>query len=230
MPTSLQSPRSTLRRSIREVYRARGRGNSNLWLVYSAKTDRDWILPSDRQLIHWLHFLESEPTVTTFDLAPEPVVSTDDYETRAAELDAIAVYRDGHIEWHEVKAGKHLSLFDRSQFLAEAAAASKEGVKYTIFNDQDLRPIARTALRWIKPLGFAAVIRGQELGPCRISLAAYFHEHQTGTIGTVISELSQHDPSTVMGMIVRMAAAGVISLDLTRGSFGLQTAWRASNG
>lgn len=225
MSTSSQSPRSTLRRSIRDVYRGRGRGNSNLWLVYSVKTDRDWILPSDRQLVHWLYFLESEPTVTTFDLAPEPVVSTDDKETRGAELDAIAVYRDGHLEWHEIKAGTRTNPTDRSQFLAQAAAATKEGVKYTVFNDQDLRPIAAVALRWIKPLSFAAVLRGQEQTPCRTALAAYFREHQEGTIKAVVTDLSQFDQPVVLGMMVRMAVGNVIRFDMTRRSFGLRTSW-----
>lgn len=64
------------------------------------------ILPSDRQLIHWLYYLETNHEVTSFDLAPEPILSKDDNETRATELDAIVTKRDGTIEWHEVKAGK----------------------------------------------------------------------------------------------------------------------------
>lgn len=224
MPTPNQSLRSTLRRSIREVYRGRGRRNSNLWLVYSVKTDRDWILPSDRQLVHWLYFLESEPTVSTFDLAPDPIVSTDDKEIRGAELDAVAVYRDGHIEWHEIKAATRNPV-DRSQFLAQAAAATKEGVKYTVFTDHILRPIAAVALRWIKPLSFAAMLRGQEQAPCRTSLAAYFREHKKGTIRTAVTDLAQFDQPVVLGMMVRMGVENVIHFDLSRRSFGLQTEW-----
>jgi hypothetical protein len=33
------------------AYRSRGRMNRNLWLVYSQKTNRDWILRSDRHLV-----------------------------------------------------------------------------------------------------------------------------------------------------------------------------------
>src|SRR5574342_340365 len=69
------SMKSTLRKTVMEAYRSRGKGISNLWLVYSAKTNSDWILPSDRQLIHWLYFLEANPDVRTFDLAPEPILS-----------------------------------------------------------------------------------------------------------------------------------------------------------
>ncbi len=91
-----KSPRSTLRRLIPDAYRARGHRVNNLWLVYSPKTDRDWLLPSDRQLVHWLVFLESNPEVLSFDLAPKPIISHDSNAPRAIELDAIAIYRDRH--------------------------------------------------------------------------------------------------------------------------------------
>lgn len=221
------SPRSTLRRSIPEAYRARGRRKNNLWLVYSAKTDRDWLLPSDRQLVHWLAFLEANPDVLTFDLAPEPVLSHDDTEQRATELDAIAVYRDRHVEWHEVKAGTVRQDSDRSQFLAQGAAASEAGATYHIFNDEDLRPKARLAIRWLKAVGFAAAIRAQEHGPCRSALAAYVRDREGGNVRSVISELKNHDPAVVLGMLVRLSVSGTIHLDLEERSFGLGTRWRA---
>lgn len=227
MVSSGQSPRSTLRRSIRDAYRARGRGNSNLWLVYSVKTNRDWLLPSDRQLVHWLYYLESNPEVASFDLAPEPIISIDDKESRGTELDAIVVYNDGHKEWHEVKAGDRSNPTHRSQLLAEAAAAHKEGVKFSVFSDQELRPIARTAIRWIKPLSYAAVLRGQQHTPCRVGLATYLSGNQTGTVETVLKELPHFDQAVVLGMMVRLAVKdNVLHFDLSRRSFGLQTAWK----
>ena len=153
-----RSPRATLRRSIPDAYRTRGHRVNNLWLVYSVKTDRDWLLPSDRQFVHWLTFLETNPEVVTFDLAPEPVLSHDDKECRATELDAIAVFRDQHVEWHEVKAGTVRQDADRSQFLAQEAAAHDAGAIYRIFNDQDLRPNSKLAVRWLKAIGYAAAM------------------------------------------------------------------------
>jgi len=222
-----RSPRSTLRRSIPDAYRARGHRINNLWLVYSAKTDRDWLLPSDRQLVHWLAFLEGNPQVLTFDLAPEPVLSHDDSEQRATELDAIAVYRDRHVEWHEVKAGTIRQERDRSQFLAQAAAASEARATYRIFNDEDLRPKALLAIRWLKAIGFAAAIRGQEYGPCRSALAAYVHDRKGGHVRSILSDLKNHDPAVVLGMLVRLSVSGTIHLDLEERSFGLGTRWRA---
>lgn len=225
MSKVLQSPRATLRRSVRESYRARGKGNSNLWLVYSEKTNRDWLLPSDRQLIHWLYYLEAARDVVNFDLAPEPVLSVDDKEARKTELDAIAVFRDGHSEWHEIKAESRPNSTDRSQFLSQAAAAATEGVKYRVFDDRDLRPVARLALRWIKPLGFAAVLRGQEEIPCRNALAIYINDKKSGTVETLVSDLSLFDPPILIGMLVRFAVRGGVDLDLQSRTFGWQTRW-----
>lgn len=90
MATRGTSMKSSVRKKVRAAYRSRGQGNSNLWLVYSAKTGSDWILPSDRQLVHWASFLEANSDVRTFDLAPEPILSEDENEARATELDAVS--------------------------------------------------------------------------------------------------------------------------------------------
>ncbi|HYD80316.1 MAG TPA: hypothetical protein VEC06_10945 [Paucimonas sp.] len=153
------SPRSKQRLHIFDSYRGRGHRNNNLFLVYSIKTNRDWILPSDRQFVHWIHFLETNHQVKTFDLAPELVVSTDDKEVRGTELDAEVVLRDGTKEWHEVKSAESEIETARSQLLAQAAASSKEGVKYRVYTDRDLRPHVATSIRWLRAIAFAATLR-----------------------------------------------------------------------
>lgn len=221
-----RSPRSTLRRSIPEAYRARGHHLNDLWLVYSPKTDRDWLLPSDRQLVHWLIFLESDREVLSFDLAPEPIMSCDANEHRATEIDAIALYRDRHLEWHEVKAGTALQGTDRSQFQAQVSAAQKAGATYRIINDKELGPNARLAIRWLKAIGYAAVIRGQEHGPCRSALVAYLNEKKNGYVRSIIYELQAFDTAVVLGLLVRLTLSGIVCLDLEDRSFGLGTNWR----
>lgn len=226
MATIGRSPRSTLRRSIPDVYRARGHRVNNLWLVYSPKMDRDWILPSDRQLVHWLVFLESDRDVLSYDLAPEPIMSHDGVEQRETELDAIVIYRDRHVEWHEVKAGTTHSESDRSQFQAQAAAANNAGAIYKIINDVDLAPKARLAIRWLKAIGFAAAIRGQEHGPCRSALVIYLNNKKSGHVSSILTELQAFDSAVVLGMLVRLSVSGIVNLNLEDRSFGLGTIWR----
>ena len=220
MATISSSPRARLRHSIPAAYRARGRKVNNLWLVYSVKTDRDWILRSDRQLVHWLYFLETDPQVISFYLAPEPVLSHDDKTVGAAELDAIAVFRDRHVEWHEINAG------NRSQIPTHEAAAREAGAQYRIITDAELVQNSRVAMRWMKALGYAAAIRGQEQNSCRIALASCLNTFKSGHIRELISELEGFDPAVLLGMLVRLAIGGTIHVDLVEQSFGLATWWK----
>jgi hypothetical protein len=218
--------KSRLRQSVIGAYRSRGRGQNNLWLVTSVKNNNDWILPSDRQFIHWLACLETNPDVLDFDLAPELLLSHDSHEQKATQLDAVVTYRNHKIEWHEVKAGRKHDPKNQSQFLAQAAAASKEHAQYRIFNDSDLKPLTKVALRWLKPLAYANALRGQEHSHYRALLVSYFKRHGAGNIGQVLHALPEHDSAIVLGMVSRLAIQGVITLDLNKYSFGLLTPWR----
>jgi hypothetical protein len=214
------SPRASLRHSIPAAYRARGRKVNNLWLIYSVKTDRDWLLRSDRQLVHWLYFLETDPQVISFYLAPEPSLPNDDNAVIATELDAIAVFRDHHVEWQEIKTGNH------SQNSAQEVIARKAGAQYRIITDTELVQNSRVAMRWMKALGYAAAIRGQEQNSCRIALASCLNTLKSGRIQTLISEPEGLDPAVVLGMFVRLAISGAIHVDLVEQSFGLATQWK----
>jgi hypothetical protein len=59
---------------------------------------------------------------------------------------------------------------NQSQFNAQAAAASKEHVEYKIINDTYLKPIVKVALRWLKPLGYADVIKKCQHTTCHMAL------------------------------------------------------------
>lgn len=226
MATSNASPKSKIRRTVLSSYRARGRSINNLWLVYSPKTDSDWILPSDRQLVHWLSFLESNPEVVTFDLSPGPIISHDGDETKATELDALVTLRSGYIEWHEVKAGKTKEPPEHmSQLEAQSRAASRQRVTYKRFNDVELEPNVRFAMRWLKAISFAAAIRGKDHVPTRTALVLRLKEQSQGYIKDILERMEEYDPAVVLGLCVRLASQGILSLDLDKASFGLQSKW-----
>lgn len=225
MPTPGLSLKSSLRKSIRDLTRARGHRNNNLWQDYSIKTDRDWVLPSDQQFIHWLYFLEANPEVVSFDLAPGVIISHDDDEQRGTELDAIATFRDGHVEWHEVKAGDlHLDIH-QSQFKAQMNAAYEAGARYRIFNDVQLRPVSKVAMRWLHAFAYGKVLRSEEHTTVRSSLALYGRTHKVGTLAILLRDLNTIDPDVLLGMLVRMTVQGTFRLDLEEMPFGYKTRW-----
>jgi hypothetical protein len=221
-----ESPPARQRRSLQAAYRQRGKRNNNLWLIYSVKTDRDWLLSSDRQLIHWLYYLEINPCIKTFDLSPQPIISTDANETKDSAFDAMAEYTDGHIEWHTVKAGESHDASSISQSQSQAAKAPERGVQYVVFDDSHLRPHVKLAMRWLKPLAFAAVLRGQEKIPCRQAVISACSAQAKGTIGQLLADLCAYDEAIVLGMLVRLTIEAHLALDLDRESFGLTTEWR----
>lgn len=219
------TPQSNQRTNIKKAYNARGRGKGNLWLVYSVKTKLSWILPSDRQLIHWL-CLESDPEVKSFDLTPKQIISHDGTETRATELDAIVIFKSRQVQWHEVKAGTNKKEpSNQSQFNAQAAAASKEHVEFKIINDTYLKPKTKVALRWLKPLGYADVIKNHQYISCHTALEHTLKKLLNGNIQQLLVALEDFDSSIVLGVLVRLAIAGIVELNLEKSSFGLQTRW-----
>jgi hypothetical protein len=219
------SLRDRQRENIMHAYRARGHRNNNLWLVYSYKTNRDWILPSDRQLIHWIHHLEINPKVRSFTLTPDPVYGHDGERERITELDAEVIYIDNTVEWHEVKAGDDIKF--TSQISAQQSAAERAGRIYKVVTDTDLSPHVKTSVRWLKAIGYAAAIRGREHMPSRLALVSFLKKEHFGTVGAIYEELSGHDPSVVGGLLVRLAIEGHISLDLVHAGFGHSTPWRS---
>lgn len=220
------SPKTSLRKSLLETYRARGKSINNLWLVYSPKTDCDWILPSDRQLVHWLYYLEANPEVKSFDLAPEQLLSHDEHEARGTELDAVAILKNGHTEWHEVKAGVAKESPEyKSQFTAQSNEASRQHATYKRFDDRELKPKVKIAMRWLKAINYATAIRGEEHKACLTALRTVIKQQGSGNLQRLLSQLQEHDSAVVFGVLVRIAITGEVSLNLDKSTFGLQTRW-----
>lgn len=225
METKGKSPRARLRSSIPEAYRARGHKINNLWLVYSVKTDKDWLLRSDRQLIHWITFLESNPDVVTFDLAPDPDISFKGREFRGIDITAIVFFHDQHVEWHKIKTNSTPS--DTSDYLSpEQEAANELGVIYRIFTDDDLKPNARLAIRLLKAIAFAAVIRDQENIPCRTAIIALLNRKKSGHVRSIVEALENFDPVIIYGVLIRLSMQGIVQLDFSDRSFGVNTRWK----
>ena len=219
------SPNQKARISLLKAYRSRARRNSNLWLVYSPKTNRDWILPSDRQLIHWLAFLEAAPAVASFDLDPPLELLKDIHTTVGTKVDAVVRMRDGSVEWHEAKAVADL---DSLQLRAQRELATARHITYRLIDDSRLFPARKEALRWLKPIAYAATIRERECEPTHAALASYVQQRRRGLVGEVLSDLNLHDSAEVVGVLVRLASRSIVTLDLTCAPFGYCTPW--SNG
>lgn len=223
-----ETPKSRSRLHVLDAYRGRGPRNNNLYLVYSVKTDRDWILTSDRQFIHWICFLEINQKVKTFDLSPELVILDKGLQTINTELDAIAELTDSTIEWHELR-NRQTPLSDApSRLLAEAAASSKIKIQYKAFTDIELKPVAQYGVRWFKALSFAATLREGSFTHEISVLSSYLKHEREGMVSKIANDLENEfdDLGILLGLLTRLAVKGFVTLDLTKFGLCMSTFWR----
>jgi hypothetical protein len=227
MPASNASPKKIIRKTVLSTYRARGKSINNIWLVYSPKTDSDWSLPSDRQLIHWLAFLETNSEVKSFDLDPDPVISHDNEKDKATIFDAVVTLQSGVTEYHEVKAGRNIEVSeqDRSQLATQLNVARKDNITYKRFNDIELEPQAAFAMRWLYAIGFASAIRGNSHLPTANALMTIVQDKQNGLVSDILCDMEAYDQAIVLGLLVRFSITGLVFLDLSKKTFGLSTPW-----
>lgn len=217
MAKSTASPRSQQRLRVFEAYRGRGKRTNPLWLVYSVKTGRDWILSSDRHLVHWLVFLETEPGIRSFDFGEEP-------QHQSTGFEISVTLADGREERHVVKSGTSLEDDPRS------TALQPDGKLRRSFDDNDLKPVVPYAMRWFKAIAFAAAIRDLSLAPVSLAIVHYLHSEQSGRLGSLLEALSEFEEPAVIGVLVRLAIDGHISLNLREAGISTLTQWQLRAG
>jgi hypothetical protein len=223
MTTKSSSVRVKRRNQLLDAHRARGHAVGNLWYVYSVKTDRDWIIRSDRNLVHWIYFLEINPEVRTFSLTPPPVAISRNGKASEFEFDAEVQTRRDTVERHIVRAvNSESELSDRVQ---QVITACPPNPSFKVFTDEQLKPHIRIALRWLKAVAYAAVLRNKEHNSYRSAIIAYTKIHGSGTIGAMASDLLDFEYQILLGTLSRLAIEGVVKLDLRAYSFGSRTLW-----
>lgn len=225
MVHSPQSPRARAKRSLLTRHGGRSTRKRNLWLVYSPKTDRDWVLDSDRALVHWLYFLEADPTIKIFDLTPEPVPIGRAPSLELA-LDAVSTDHSGTVRWHQLMQGRPDFEATRASLISEASAAAPGKVDYESFDEGRLAEVAEEALYWMGAISFAAAIRNQKCHAIEAAVAGATHREGQGSVRELITMLPKHDTPVVAGVLVRLAIQGHVRLDLAKQSFGNCTMWR----
>jgi hypothetical protein len=204
---------SRQRARVLETYRSRGRRNSNLWLVYSVKQDQDILLHSDRSLVHWLAFLETDPSVLSFRPAPEEVLAQLEVERSTATL----IERQDHrLELHLVACGTPaIDVVDTGVGMAQVRMVTLD----------ELQGRARLALRWMKAIGYAGLYRSRDVSPVLNQLIAYMMQRAHGSVDDLAAELLGMDRPSLYAALVKAAITGQVELDLTAHGLCGTTQW-----
>jgi hypothetical protein len=222
--TTSKTPANAQRANVLIEYRSRGRANRNLWLVYSIKTDLDWILPSDKHFLLWLTYLECNPDIRSFRFVDE-VQGKDVVLGNAASPVAIATRRDGTEEHHVVHGAVRSVGRDALERGGRGEPYVTEASVVRVATDEDLRGRAREAIRWLKIVSYATALRGQELTAQTVAVITSLRSLGSGTISSVLDSLPDFDAATILGILARMAILGDISFDLRDSNFTMRSEW-----
>lgn len=217
MATGSPTLSSRQRARVLASYRGRGHRNGNLWLVYSVKENRDILLHSDRSLVHWLVFLETDSSVASFHEIDVEFSKQHGIPQTSA---MIVRYRSGI---HEV----HLVAVEPPQI---QTFKMDTGVAHLrLFSEDSLRTQTQIALRWLKALGYITVFRHQDLTALSNLLASALLRRGSGTIDDLFDEFPEIDRATTYALLVRAAIFGHITLNLCLHGLSPKTPWAAAS-
>ncbi|MFP3605896.1 hypothetical protein [Paraburkholderia sp. SIMBA_053] len=212
---------SRQRSNVMRAYRSRGKTNRNITLVYSLKTNRDWIIRSDRHLVHWAIFLETNPEVRTFnlDLDDAPIGSSG--KNRGLDFDAEVELSSGASEYHKFLFGE-IGL-DNCVQTDVLPNAGRKTVR--TFVETDFSGRGQEAIRWLKVLAYCAAIRDEQQTEASQVAITVMRGLGHGVIRDVTESMRDFDSQIALGVISRMAVLADIGLDLSSSGFTLSSSW-----
>jgi|GEM_PF-3465029 len=170
------APSSKLRKAVFEACSQRAEHASNLWLIYSARIGRNWVLTGDTEYLHFL-CVEFDPEIESFDLKPQPEIVRLREEDRKTSFDAIVRFRDGHIECRELKRESEPppepeeQLRAALQAEAQEIAAKRHGGRYVRMVMADFEPFHLRMQNSLRMLRFLHAAKDEPLGEVRNAVA-----------------------------------------------------------
>lgn len=203
---------------LRAAIRSRGKAAGSIGFFYSAKNDREIVVPSDLQLAHVLH-LEADESVRSFDIdVPRVYGFIQDQGYKGSKPDASVVFHSGRTCLVEVKYAADVSE-TRAVIQAEVQrqAALAIGADWAWYTDEDATRSARLINDW---LHIAPV-----LSQTRWDVAAVWHPLTAEILGQIgkesitLGELEEcHRPSWALTFSAawRLVQKGVLASDLAK--------------
>lgn len=201
MPAGPTLP-SQQRARVLETYRGRGHRNSNVWLVYSIKQNLDLLMHSDRSLVHWLAFLETDPSVVGF----RPITEELSAELKVGPASATLLERrNRQLEIHLLTDGQN------------ATRTIETGVgpaTVRAITGDELETHSKIALRWLKAISYAGLFRFRDMTVVSNQLAPCVMQRVQGTVDELFDELHGFDRAALYAALVTAAIRGIVELDL----------------
>lgn len=214
------APSTKLRRAVFEACRQRSDHASNLWLVYSARHDRRWVVTSDVEYLHFLT-LEFAPDILEFDLAPAPDIVRLRDEDRKTTFDAIVRFCDGRTECRELKrlaeapSEPEEELRIAMQEEAQLEAAKRHGGVYRRLCLRDLEPFQIRIQNSLRMLRFLTATRGEPLNKMCHTLQAVARSNREGTtLRMLIASVPEADAAIAYAATFKLVLARKLTLPI----------------
>jgi hypothetical protein len=198
----------------------RGNHFGNLWSVYSLKANQALQLGSDRQLAHWLLWLEFSPAVIDFRFKPDSkflsfsIPDNIDYHFEVMPVEGVT-------ELHYIRTEGHSPDYSERVRSAETLR-----YKYIEFNDESWLAQKGKILSLLKLSSFLSGGRHVYLPPQLISAAiASISIIRKGRLDEYLSSMSIFDSNLSLLAFCRMYSERKLDVSFESNFFSRNTLW-----
>jgi len=221
-----------LRGKLAEAYSARGHHLSSLWYVYSPKTDKDWVLKGNLEYFHFL-LAESDTNISTIDYAPPPEIVRVGNDDHATEFDAKITYKDGSIEWREVKHFNSIEKLDirsQHQWEAQVEAALRKGEEYVRYTEKEIFACPQWIYNWSRIIPWLAAVRGRSLHQQHIEVVALLNAHGSVSLGEIEQLGTGPESALFVAAILKCVQDGLFISNLNEKPLNINTKFKCVEG
>lgn len=186
----------------------------NLWLVYSSKTRRQWILTSDAAYLHFLA-IEFDPEVKDFNLAPSATTVELAETENEVRFDAIVRRRDGRVECRRFASARRRDeegAAVRDELEQRAAQLHNAYLVHVPVNE-----FATTTTRMqnaMRMLRFLQAALPHPLDSYRNSVLARLASERSMTLGALVQPYALAHQPLLLAAIFELVQQGLVQLDL----------------
>lgn len=206
----------------------RGDKNHNIWTAYSTKNQKDCVLIGDPEYLNF-HWMEGDPAILSFSVDSDLYIADQDESNGATYPDATVVYRDGDIEWREVKAAEEAegSLRDQRQRVIQERITLELGYQYLRVTPELIKKHWQFISNWRRATAFCAAVRHLNTQQYEDEVCALVSARKKIALSEITAQYTLNEHSLVLPALFKLCQEGRVLSDLDKLSLGPRTVLEA---
>ncbi|UUZ73939.1 hypothetical protein LP415_13865 [Polaromonas sp. P1(28)-8] len=219
--------RSLRLKAIAEAVK-RGDKNHNIWTVYSTKNQKDCVLIGDVEYLNF-QWMEGDPKILSFSVDSDLYIADQDESNGATYPDAIAIYRDGEIEWREAKAGEgeEGSLRDQRQRAIQERITRDLQYQYLRVTPELIKKHWQFICNWRRATAFCSAVRHLNIQQYEDEVCALVSARKSMALSEIVAEYAPDEHSQVVAALLKLTQQGRVLSDLNKLALGPRTTLEA---